>query len=326
MIALVKQRLFDRGLLVEGSEYLCLEIEGEMAEFGVVQLGEEFICYENREAKPRVLRLPLEELRLYTLKRERFYALLAADLGISGQVSSIAAGVWELGRWASGEATAKVLFVEAGVNDAELRLLLHTYQFPAICVLCYGSIPLPPNIGGQVIVCGRVEVVDGRMVTDAFLDLAAIHIPRDPRHPSILDLSNQMAEGFESIRREVIQEVVATNEMLKELEANSGSAVEFMTQLVAGFGSDKSMADLFMRLLATRPDGKPLSYADVGNQMGITRQAVEAQFRKMRKKFPTAHRHLRSLRARAKTTQFSAISPKERRKEGIDSAYDYDAD
>jgi hypothetical protein len=273
-----------------------------------------------------VLRLPLEELRLYTLKRERFYALLAADLGISGQVLETVTGVWELGRKSTSEGRAKVLFVESGVNSSDLRLLLHTETFKTICVLHHGAISTNQTVTGKVIVCGRVEVVDGRMVTDAFLDLAAIQIPRDPCHPSILDLSNQMAEGFESIRREVIQEVVATNEMLKELEANSGSAVEFMTQLVAGFGSDKSMADLFMRLLATRPDGKPLSYADVGNQMGITRQAVEAQFRKMRKKFPTAHRHLRSLRARAKTTQFSAISPKERRKEGIDSAYDYDAD
>jgi hypothetical protein len=177
MTALVKQQLFDRGLLAEGSEYLCLEIEGELAEFGVTQLGEEFICYENREAKPRVLRLPVEELRIYTLNRECFYALLAKDLGISGQVQMVTAGVWELGRKSTSEGRAKVLFVESGVSAAALKLLLHTESFRTICVLHHGAISPHPTVTGKAIVCASVEVVGGRMVSDAFMDLEAVCLP-----------------------------------------------------------------------------------------------------------------------------------------------------
>jgi hypothetical protein len=304
-----------------------LQIEDEAESYAIIHVNDEIHCYEMvaDRGKAKFYKFTIDEFTPHRLVREKFYGILAKDLEITGKVLPVETGVWELGRWSSGELTAKVLFVEAGVNDAELKLFLHTDQFLAICVLHHGSISLSPKIDGKAIVCASVEVVDGCMVTEAFLDLAAIRIPQNPHHPSVLDLSNQMSKGFESIRKESIQEAIATSEMRKELEVISGRADEFVTKLIAGFGSDKSMADLFMRMLATRPDGKPLSYANVGDQMGITRQAVEAQFRKMGKNYPYAHRHLKSLRDRKKTTQFSALSPTQRREEGIDSSYDYDA-
>lgn len=149
----------------------------------------------------------------------------------------------------------------------------------------------------------------------------------DPAEHVILgDLKQQMAEGFESIRGERIDATLAANEMRKELADISGRADEFLTGLIARFGDDRAMADLFMRMLATGANGKPLSYAQVGNQMGVTKQAVEARFRKMETQYPAAYRHLRTLRAPSKTTQFSAISPTERRKKGLDGTYDYDVD
>jgi hypothetical protein len=140
------------------------------------------------------------------------------------------------------------------------------------------------------------------------------------------DLSKQIEKGFNSIRMQTIESTIAANEMRQELDEISGRADVFITQLVAGFGSDKAMAEIFLRLLATGADGKPLSYAKVGAQMGITKQAVEARFRKMASQYPPAHRHLKSIRSRDKTTQFSAMSPTERRKQGVDESYDYDAD
>jgi hypothetical protein len=143
--------------------------------------------------------------------------------------------------------------------------------------------------------------------------------------PAYQDLSKQIEQGFNSIRKETVEGVIAANEMRKELEAISGRADAFVTQLIAGFGSDKGMATLFLGLLATGPHGKPITYAKVGAQMGITKQAVEARFKKMGVEFPAAYRHLKTLRSREKTTQFSALSPKERKKQGVDSSYDYDA-
>lgn len=298
-----------------------LQINGEEDSYEIIQVNDDIYCHEmtSNLENQKCYKFSIDEFIPHKLVREKFYALLAKDLEISVKVLRVEIGVWELGRWSSGDLTAKVIFVEAGVNDANLKLFLHTDQFLAICVLHHGSISLPLKIDGKAIVCGSVDVVEGRMVTDAFMDLAAIRIPTDPHHPSIVDLSNQMARGFESVRREAIQEVVATNGMRKELEEISGRADEFMTQLVAGFGHDSEMSSFFLLLLATGSDGKPLSYTKVGQQIGITKQAVEARFRKMEEKYPAAHRHLKTLRAREKTTQFSAISPKERRNEGIDS-------
>ena len=178
MAGLVQRQLFQRGFPVDGLEYLCLEVEDELVEFAVVQLDQEFICNENREAAPRMLRLPIEELRLHTLNRERFYAMLAQDLGISGQVLETAPGVWELGRKSTNEGRAKVLFVELGVNSDALKLLLHTESFKTICVLHHGGISTHPTITGKAIVCAGVEVVDGLMVSEAFMDLEAVCLPR----------------------------------------------------------------------------------------------------------------------------------------------------
>jgi hypothetical protein len=150
--------------------------------------------------------------------------------------------------------------------------------------------------------------------------------PTEGGRSSHEDLSKQIEQGFNSIRMQTIESTIAANEMRQELDEISGRADVFMTQLVAGFGSDKVMADLFLRLLATGVNGKPLSYAKVGEQIGITKQAVEARFRKMGSQYPIAYRHLKSIRSRGKTTQFSAISPTERRKQGVDESYDYDAD
>lgn len=139
-------------------------------------------------------------------------------------------------------------------------------------------------------------------------------------------LGKLIEQGFQSLRKQTIEDAISANEMRKELEDISGRADNFMTDLVTGFGGDRDMADLFMRLLAVGENGKPLSYAMVGDQIGITKQAVEARFKKMADKFPIAHRHLKTLRTSMKTKQFSAISPTERRKKGVDGVYDYDAD
>ena len=140
------------------------------------------------------------------------------------------------------------------------------------------------------------------------------------------DLSKQIEQGFNSMRIQTVESAIAANEMRKELEEISGRADALLTQLVVGFGSNKDMANLFMRMLATGADGKKLSYAKIGAQIGITKQAVEARFRKMAAEYPHAHRHLKTIRSRDKTTQFSALAPKERRKQGVDESYDYDAD
>jgi hypothetical protein len=92
-------------------------------------------------------------------------------------VSSIAVGVWELGRKSTSEGRAKVLFVESGVSAAALKLLLHTESFRTICVLHHGAISTNPTVMGKAILCSRVEVVGGRMLSDAFMDLEAVCLP-----------------------------------------------------------------------------------------------------------------------------------------------------
>jgi hypothetical protein len=227
-------------------EILNLDITGEFECHLVNQVGDKIQCTRdgtiwhqtNGKFWETVYEFTIKEFSAHQLVKEKFYAVMAEDLGISGQIISVSQGIWELGRWSSADTTAKVLFVEAGVNDAELRLLLHTDPFNVICVLHHGAISLYPKVEEKAIACGCVEVVNGRMETQTFMDFKAIRIPQDPRSPSIIDLSHQMAEGFESIRKASIQELVATNGILKELEAISGRADEF-------FGSSSSAHDGF---------------------------------------------------------------------------------
>lgn len=174
MAELVMGGLFVRGFPPENGDHIGLEIDGELAEFGVYRVRDEFICEEVREANPRRLRHSEEELTMHTLVRERFYAFVAKDLGITGQVIELGRGIWELGRKRlQGRDNSKVIFIEVGVPAAALELTLMRDPFMTLCLLHHGKSPMHDWHSDKTLFRGVIEVRDGRYASDVFEDLSA---------------------------------------------------------------------------------------------------------------------------------------------------------
>jgi DNA-binding MarR family transcriptional regulator len=140
------------------------------------------------------------------------------------------------------------------------------------------------------------------------------------------DLSKQIAFGFESIKSDRIVEEIKSREMRAEFADMAGSADALLKQIIAGFGADEKMARLFMLLRTENPKkpGKLMTFEEIGKQLGVKKQAISAQFAKMKQKYPSAHRFITSLRAPTDVANYSELSPKERRKAGIEESYNYD--
>jgi hypothetical protein len=174
MAELVRAGLFVRGFPPENGDHIGLEIDGELAEFGVYRVRGEFHCEEVREANPRRLRHSENELTMHTLVRTRFYECVAKDLGITGQVIELGQGIWKLGRKRlPGRDSSKVIFVEAGVPAAALELTLMRDPFMALCLLHHGKSPMHDWHSDKTLVRGVIEVRDGRYASDVFEDLSA---------------------------------------------------------------------------------------------------------------------------------------------------------
>lgn len=117
-------KLVDQGIF--GARESCdplpdtcwLQIDDEDESYEIIQVNDDIHCYEMiaNTGKEKCYKFSIDEFTPHKLVREKFYAILAKDLEISGKVLPVETGVWELGRWSSGELTAKVLFVEAGVG------------------------------------------------------------------------------------------------------------------------------------------------------------------------------------------------------------------
>jgi hypothetical protein len=174
MEELARSGVFERGFPPETGDSIVLDIDGESSDFGVHPVRGELVCYENREANPRTLRFSVEELTLHTLRRKTFYTLMAKDLGISGQVTELHRGIWELGRKSlPRRGRSKVLFIERGVGETSLATCLKRDNFNTHCLLFHDEIPRQLDIPGKLIVPGQLEVNDGRFVSEVFEDLVA---------------------------------------------------------------------------------------------------------------------------------------------------------
>jgi hypothetical protein len=147
------------------------------------------------------------------------------------------------------------------------------------------------------------------------------------RFVSNLDLSKQLEAGIESLRREGIAEAAQGMRLRDELADASAGADEYLSKLLAGFGSNTDMLEIFMLLRAPNPDmpGRQLTFEQIGKKLGISKQAVSARFQKMEGDFPAAHRFVVEVRNRKKLVNYSELSPRARRKLGIDETYNYDA-
>jgi hypothetical protein len=190
MAELVRSGVFERGFPPEAGDSIVLDVDGESSDFGVHPVRGELVCYENREANPRTLRCSVEELTLNTLRRTAFYTLMARDLEITGQVTELRRGIWELGRKSlPGRDRSKVLFIERGVRETDLILCLMRDGYNTHCLLCHGNLPRQLEIPGKTTAQAILEVRDGHFVSEIFEDLAASQKPTTAETRIVLDES-----------------------------------------------------------------------------------------------------------------------------------------
>lgn len=145
--------------------------------------------------------------------------------------------------------------------------------------------------------------------------------------PSTSAISKQIADGFESIRKERIIDAIEGKELKEELGEIAGRGDQYFHGLLAGFGGDSASANTFSLLVTRDPEGggRMLSYEEIGKRLGITKQAVSARVKKMARGFPPAHRYVEQVRKVAETSLFSELGPSRRRKAGVDDAYGFES-
>lgn len=145
---------------------------------------------------------------------------------------------------------------------------------------------------------------------------------------SIEMLAKEILDGIDGIKKERISEITEGNSLRQELGEIAGDAGELLGKIIAGFGSDEETARLFMLARSQNPDNprQPITYEQIGEQFGITKQAVYARLKKMKSDYPQAHRVLEDMRSSIVASKFSELSPRMRRKTGIDKSYGYKED
>jgi hypothetical protein len=171
MAKMVRDGLFVRGFPPESGDHIGLEIDGELSEFCVYRVHDVFHCEETREANPRQLRHSEDELTMHTLARKKFYEIMAADIGVTGQVMEVENGIWELGRKASqAHENSKVIFIEQGVPGPLLELTLMRDPSEVIFLLQYETPPTHDWHCGKTLFRGVIEVRAELFASDAFKD------------------------------------------------------------------------------------------------------------------------------------------------------------
>lgn len=133
----------------------------------------------------------------------------------------------------------------------------------------------------------------------------------------------QLAADAATVRREnrnLIGEVYVKQDTIKEMA--NGSLV-FLTRLRQQMTNDET--NLFLALMApvAGKDWGKLSYEEIGKSLGgITKQAISARVKKFQIKHQVAWAFVEEIRRRRpEMTAFSALSPADRQKLGIDKAY-----
>lgn len=125
------------------------------------------------------------------------------------------------------------------------------------------------------------------------------------------------------------QKLVSDNKVLRREIADLADGAD---RFLAGLQGELSgrEVELFWELifLETNEYGhrRCRSYAEIGERLnGVTKQAVESRVRKLKKHHSRVWEYISAIRTPNPSIPFSGLSPSERRKEGIDESYNYDA-
>lgn len=202
MTKLVRDGIYAPEFAPRNGDTIVIDTDSGPSDFTVYRIGTRILCEENRETKRREAWFDSDEyLQWHALIREKLYALMAGDFGISGPTSLLGSGIWELGRRnITGKGRVKVLFVEHGVDENDLVACISQHGFKLNCLLFHGKPPAQINVPEKHVVSSPVFVSDGRFVTEVFEDLMASRSDSIPETGIDLDSTPQkvviMGEEF----------------------------------------------------------------------------------------------------------------------------------
>ena len=89
----------------------------------------------------------------------------------------------------------------------------------------------------------------------------------------------------------------------------------------------KTQGELFFELIASvgeEHQRRVQSYSEIGRKLGVTKQAVQKRYKTLCETHPSIRDYIKTIREQAKAANFSELSPKERRKMGVDESYDHE--
>lgn len=288
----------------------------------VHQLGAQLVAIDPDDPGRDPVRLKPEMLEQVRLSLAGFARWVAKTNGLDVPIE-VSPAVWNLGMLGSEDKFHVTLVAAHPLREHVLTILEQrvTDDFPSV-LLVPGATALFHN---STSASGAITRLSS-LVRNGMLDFKVLQANPPRRRVTSEDVSRQLGSGFESIKAERIIDEVKSRQIRAEFAEMAGGADELLSKIIAGFGADKGMAHLFWLLRSDNPKkpGKRLTFKEIGEQLDVSKQAISAQFAVMAEKFPMAHRYITSLRAQVKVANYSEISPKERRKAGIDESYNYD--
>lgn len=190
------------------------------------------------------------------------------------------------------------------------------------CGVCAADLRLARVEKTIVTIEGKVDELLKRLGGGAAAESASAGAPDLTR--SVRNLGELVARSLregDRLRRDDAYKAQVIDEM-------SEGADKFLSGVV-GRMETPAERDLFF-LLIHRADvngvRRALTYEQIGKRLGgVTKQAAHARARDFQAKYPEAWQYVMSIRRPGRADNFSELSPSDRRKHGIDKAYNYDA-
>ena len=223
---------------------------------------------------------------------------------------------------------AKALLLSKGAPDGSVPVVASH----ASCTITVSEFGNPEDSESRLHSCERkLEQIEAKL--DRLLDIQ-------------LRSQNDPPSWFAQSSQRVLQDIAAVGGQVRDLSSDRSTLVHDneilrreMEELAEG--ADRFLAGLQGKLLQREVElfweliyseksvsggRRCRSYAEIGKRLnGVTKQAVENRVKNIKRKYPDVWEYVGAVRNPKPAIPYSGLSPSERRKEGIDEAYNYDA-
>jgi len=278
----------------------------------------------------RHVELTEADVHLYRLDGDAFREGVRGALGILGPSSSVGPLIECLGNCSQGPKRRRVYHCHAR-NEGEAMAGALEIISRAGAGGCALFPKLSENVDRMLTTAGLSGVdlaSDLVQTSEAFRGGCGIMCRQLPeRTDGIEPLRREIRSGFEAVSKERIREVVQERDREKTIEEMADGADRFLAGLQMKLTEKER--ELFFALIARTggPDQvRFLSYAEIGERLGITKQAVHKRHRALMIRHPRVADFIQAIRHPEKPRNFSEMSPSQRRRAGVDETYGYDAE